>query len=156
MLRDHGQNKKYHHDVIGWNARMDGLQGAVLSVKLKHLDGWNKRRRDNAALYSELLSESHHISTPVEKEHAKHVFHIYAIRVRNRDQLLEKLSLMGINAAIHYPIPIHLQAAYHHLSSKNGRLAVAEKCAGELVSLPMFPELSNEQIMYVTQAIKSH
>ena len=107
-------------------------------------------------MYSELLSESHHISTPVETEYAKHVYHVYAIRVRNRDQLLEKLSRMGINSAIHYPIPIHLQAAYHHLASKNGRLAVAEKCAGEFVSLPMFPELSNEQIMYVTEAIKSH
>lgn len=154
-LRDHGQIKKYHHDVIGWNSRMDGFQGAVLSAKLKYLAGWNEERRNNALLYNTLLQETSGAITPVEKNYAKHVFHIYAIRIKNRDELIEKLKKKDIYTAIHYPIPVHLQAAYHDLSENNGGLPKAEKCAKELLSLPMFPELSNEQIVYVAHEIKS-
>ena len=154
-LRDHGQIKKYHHDVIGWNSRMDGLQGAVLSVKLEHLTRWNESRRNNAKLYTELLSETGQVITPIETDYAKHVYHVYAIRVKNRDKLITKLSENGINAAIHYPIPVHLQAAYHDLPTNNGGFPKAEMCASEFVSLPMFPELSHAQIMYVTEVIKA-
>lgn len=155
-LRDHGQSKKYYHDVIGWNSRMDGLQGAVLSIKLKYLNGWNESRRNNAMLYNALLSETVNAITPVEKEYARHVFHIYALRIKNRDALINKLSAKNIFAGIHYPIPVHRQAAYHDLPKTNGALPKAEKCANEFISLPMFPELSNEQIVYVAQTISDN
>jgi len=154
-LRDHGQIKKYHHDVVGWNSRMDGLQGAVLSIKLKHLTRWNESRRNNAKLYTELLSETGQVITPIETDYAKHVYHVYAVRVKNRDVTIKKLSENEINAAIHYPIPVHLQAAYHDLPKKNGAFPKAELCASEFVSLPMFPELSHAQIIYVTEVIKA-
>ena len=153
-LRDHGQSRKYYHDVIGWNSRMDGLQGAVLSVKLKYLAGWNESRRNNAMLYNALLTEMTDVITPIEESYTKHVFHIYALRIKNRDELIAKLSEKNIQAGIHYPIPLHLQAAYHNLSKNNGHLPISEKCANEFISLPMFPELSNEQIVYVTDLIK--
>lgn len=153
-LRDHGQSRKYYHDVIGWNSRMDGLQGAVLSIKLKYLNGWNESRRNNAMLYNALLSEVTDAITPIEESYTKHVFHIYALRIKNRDELIEKLSEKNIHVGIHYPIPLHLQAAYRNLSKNNGHLPIAEKCANEFISLPMFPELSNEQIVYVTDLIK--
>jgi dTDP-4-amino-4,6-dideoxygalactose transaminase len=155
-LRDHGQSKKYYHDVIGWNSRMDGLQGAVLSIKLKHLACWNEARRNKAMLYNALLAETDNAITPVEKEYAKHVFHIYAVRIKNRDELIAKLVKKDIYAGIHYPVPVHLQAAYHNLSKNNGALPKAEKCAGEFISLPMYPELSIEQIACVAKEIKNN
>jgi dTDP-4-amino-4,6-dideoxygalactose transaminase len=153
-LRDHGQLRKYYHDVIGWNSRMDGLQGAILSTKLKHLSGWNELRRNNALLYNVLLGETTSAITPIEKDYAKHVFHIYAIRIKRRDELIAKLKKKDIYAAIHYPVPVHLQAAYQGLKKNEAGLPKAEKCAKEFMSLPMFPELSNEQIVYVTQEIE--
>ena len=155
MFRDHGQKKKYYHSVIGWNDRMDGLQGAVLSVKLKHLPTWNKTRRKNAQLYDELLSDVNCVVTPVEADAAKHIYHIYAIRVHNRDALMSALAEKDIHCGIHYPIPVHLQDAYRFLGYKEGSFPVAERCADELVSLPMFPELSQEQIERVSEEIKS-
>lgn len=155
-LRDHGQSKKYYHDIIGWNSRMDGLQGAVLSIKLKHLTCWNELRRNNALLYNALLADLNPIITPIEKDYAKHVFHIYAIRIKNRDAIIEKLASKDIHVSIHYPIPVHLQEAYHDMTRNNGDLQKAEKCAKEFVSLPMYPELSNEQIVYITQEIKKN
>jgi dTDP-4-amino-4,6-dideoxygalactose transaminase len=154
ILRDHGQIKKYHHEIIGWNSRMDGLQGAVLSIKLKYLNNWNESRRSHAKLYTELLSKTDQVITPIEKNDSKHVYHVYAVRVKNRDRLIAKLSENGINAAIHYPIPIHRQAAYLNLPAKNGGFPKAEMCASEFVSLPMYPELSRKQIMYVTELIR--
>ncbi len=154
QLRDHGQSKKYYHTMIGWNARMDGLQGAILSVKLKYLPGWNEARRKNAQLYDELLADADGILPPVPADYAKHVYHIYAIRVKNSEALLKSLAEKDIHCGIHYPLPVHLQEAYRFLGLGQGSFPVAEKCASELVSLPMYAELSKEQIDYVVTEIK--
>jgi len=154
MFRDHGQARKYYHGMIGWNARMDGIQGAILTVKLKHLESWTEARRKNASLYNELLSNVDGIVTPQEADYARHVYHIYAIRVQNRDELIEKLAEKEIFCGIHYPVPIHLQEAYNFLGLSKGSFPVAEKCASEFVSLPMFPELTEAQIKYTTDNIK--
>lgn len=154
MIRDHGQVRKYYHGCIGWNARMDGFQGAVLSVKLKYLPTWNETRRNNAKLYNSLLNSSNDVVLPREMDYARHVYHIYAIRVKNRETLIAKLAERGINSGIHYPVPVHLQAAYGSLGFKEGSFPVAETCASEFVSLPMFPELTKEQIEYTVRAIK--
>lgn len=153
-LRDHGQAAKYYHETIGWNARMDGLQGAVLSAKLRHLSDWNETRIKNAQTYNELLSEVAGVITPARAEYGKHVFHIYAIRVQDRDSMIGELSKKDIHCGIHYPVPIHLQKAYDSLGLGEGSFPVSEKCARELVSLPMFPELTDEQIRYVCDKMK--
>lgn len=154
MFRDHGQAKKYYHSMIGWNARMDGLQGAVLRVKLKHLPVWNQARRENAQLYNELLADVDSVITPTEADYAKHVYHIYAIRNKNRDALISALAEKNIFCGIHYPVPIHLQEAYKLFRYEKGDFPIAEKCAEELVSLPMFPELTGEQIEYIVREIR--
>ncbi|HEY7531794.1 MAG TPA: DegT/DnrJ/EryC1/StrS family aminotransferase [Nitrospiraceae bacterium] len=154
MLRDHGQAKKYYHGMIGWNARMDGFQGAILSVKLKHLPAWNEARRRNAKLYSGLLGGVPGVIVPSESENAKHVFHIYSIRVKNRDGLIAKLAEKDIHCGIHYPIPLHLQDAYKSLGKGKGSFPVTEKVTSEIVSLPMFPELTSDQIGRVVDEIK--
>ena len=154
ILRDHGQAKKYYHDFLGWNARMDGFQGAILSVKLKHLDAWNEARRKNAYLYNILRGGIEDIVTPFEADYAKHIYHIYAIRIKNRDSLIGALARKDISCGIHYPIPVHLQKPYHLLGYKKGRLPIAEKSAEEFISLPMFPELTHDQIEYVVSEIK--
>ena len=155
MFRDHGQVKKYYHSIIGWNARMDGFQGVVLSVKLKHLSVWNEMRRKNAQLYNKLLADEDAVITPLETDLTRHIYHIYAIRVKNRDELINVLAQENIFCGIHYPVPIHLQDAYKFLGYRTGSFPVTEKCVKELVSLPMFPELSREQIEKVTHEIKS-
>ena len=153
MFRDHGQAKKYYHSIIGWNARMDGFQGAVLSVKLKRLPAWNEARRKNAQLYSEILANVDGLITPAEADWAKHIYHIYAICTQDRDELISILSEKDIFCGIHYPIPLHLQEAYNCLGYDKGSLPIAEKCADNFVSLPMFPELSQEQIEKVCYEI---
>jgi len=150
-LRDHGQAAKYYHDIIGWNARMDGIQGAILSVKLKHLKAWNKARRKHARSYDEFLSDTAGIITPATAHYAKHVFHIYAVRVQNRDVMIKALLKKGIHCGIHYPVPIHLQKAYQGLGHGKDSFPVSELCVSEFVSLPMFPELSDEQIKFVSE-----
>ena len=155
MFRDHGQPKKYYHDMIGWNARMDGFQGAVLSVKLKHIDAWNEARRNNARLYTQLFAGASGLVAPREADYAKHVYHIYAIRVRNRDAFMAGLGEKDIATGIHYPVPLHLTGAYRSLGYKAGDFPVAERCANEFVSLPMFPELTAEQIDYVAKEVKA-
>jgi dTDP-4-amino-4,6-dideoxygalactose transaminase len=154
MIKDHGQSKKYYHSMIGWNDRMDGIQGAVLSVKLKYLDKWNDARRNNAKLYTELLADLPDIVTPYVADYAKHVFHIYAIRVQNCKGLMSTLAEKEIQFGIHYPVPIHLQDAYAFLGLGKGDFPVAENCVKGLLSLPMFPELAKEQIEYVVNEIK--
>ena len=154
MLRDHGQAKKHYHDLVGWNARMDGIQGAILSVKLRHLPTWNESRRRNAGIYDELLQGMDGITTPKEAGYGRHVYHIYAVRVPARDSLIGVLANQDIHCGIHYPIPLHLQEAYRSLGLGKGRFPVAEKTASEFVSLPMFPELTREQIEYVASEIK--
>jgi len=155
MLRDHGQSRKYHHQVIGVNSRMDGLQGAVLGVKLRHLPRWNEERRRRAEMYREQLSGVDGVILPREMEYAQHIYHIFAVRVRNRDALMAALTEKGVGCGIHYPVPVHLQEAYNFMGMKMGQFPVAEKCADEVVSLPMFAELTEEQIEYVAYEVKS-
>jgi dTDP-4-amino-4,6-dideoxygalactose transaminase len=154
IFRDHGQYKKYYHSKIGWNARMDGIQGAVLSVKLKHLDVSNVKRHSHAMLYDQLLEDIQEVITPHEAEYARHVYHVYAIRLQNRNQVLQAMADKGIGCAIHYPIPVHLQEAYRFLGHEKGSFPVAEACAEEFLSLPMYPELTNAQIHSVIDELK--
>jgi dTDP-4-amino-4,6-dideoxygalactose transaminase len=155
MFREHGQKKKYYHDVVGWNGRMDGLQGAVLSVKLKYLDRANQGRRRAAARYNELLAGLPGVTLPLAADYASHIYHVYAIRVQQRDTLLQRLGERGIGCGIHYPVPVHLQAAYANLGYKRGDFPVSEACADTFLSLPMFPELTDQQIETVAQELKS-
>jgi dTDP-4-amino-4,6-dideoxygalactose transaminase len=154
ILRDHGQSHKYHHSMIGWNARMDGIQAAVLAVKLRHLDKGNELRRSHAAKYDEALEEIEELITPFVADYARHVFHIYAVRVARRDAIIESLAEIGVACGIHYPVPIHLQAAYRDLGYETGTFPVAERAARQFISLPMFPELSLGQIETVATALK--
>jgi len=154
MLRDHGQSKKYFHSMIGWNARMDGFQGAILNVKLKYLAVWNEARRNNAMMYNQLLRDVDGVVIPEENEYTKHIYHVYAILVQHRDQLLDFLKEKEVYCGIHYPVPVHLQEAYQFLGLDKGSLPVAEKCADEFLSLPMFPELTDQQIEYTVEQIK--
>ena len=153
MFRDHGQARKYHHDVVGWNARMDGIQAAVLRIKLSHLDTNNALRRAHAARYAELLADLPDVHVPAEADYARHVYHVYALRVPDRDRMLNDLQQRGISCGIHYPIPVHLQQAYATLGHTRGAFPIAERCAEEFLSLPMFPELSEDQITAVTEAV---
>lgn len=154
ILRDHGQSQKYYHRFIGWNARMDGFQGAILSVKLKYLEKWNQSRRENADLYNRLLSGLDGLSTAKPADFAEHVYHVYAVRTLDRDMLMSYLARRNIHCGIHYPLPIHLQEAYRILGLGQGTFAVAETCANELLSLPMYPELNKNQIENVAQGIE--
>ena len=154
ILRDHGQIRKYYHTMVGWNCRMDGIQAAVLSIKLRHLEKANELRRSHAAQYDKAFSGLDEIITPHEDPYARHVYHIYAVRVRERDEVIRRLADMGIACGIHYPVPVHLQEAYQNLGYEVGAFPVAERAAGEFVSLPMFPELTPAQVETVTEALK--
>ncbi len=145
MLRDHGQSRKHCHDVVGWNGRMDGIQGAVLRVKLGHLDEGNRKRRERAAQYDRLLGGAPGTVIPPGVNGCEHVYHIYGVRVGRRDEVLSELQRQGIGCAIHYPVPVHLQGAYEDLGHRRGDFPVSERCGDEFLSLPMFPELSPEQ-----------
>jgi len=153
MLRDHGSSKKFYHEMIGNNCRLEGIQGAVLSVKLNHLDKWNHARRKNADLYRKYL-EGTSVKVPEQMPYAKHVYHVFCVRVKNREKLIDFLKEKGIFTNIHYPIPIHLQNAYSFLGYKKGSFPVTEGCMDEILSLPMFAELTEEQIRYTTDCIK--
>lgn len=153
MLRNYGQRIKYQHLVKGFNSRLDTLQAAILRVKLKYLDQWNKSRRQNAQLYNQLLVDTD-VITPKEIPGANAVYHLYVIRTQKRDELVKFLSKRNISTVIHYPIPIHLQPAYQDLDYKLGDFPITEKISKEIISLPMFPELTKEEINYVVQSIK--
>lgn len=155
LFRDHGQRKKYDHVLDGWNARMDGLQAVVLSIKLKHLDRGNELRRQHAAAYHELLRELP-VIRPVVAEYARPVFHIYAIRVGQRDAVLAAMGEAGVACGIHYPVPVHRMKAYEHLGVPAGSLPVAERCAEGFLSLPMFPDLTQAQIECVAEQLHRH
>ena len=155
MYREHGQKKKYFHDVIGWNGRMDGLQAAVLSVKLKYLDRATQGRRRAAARYGELLKDVPGLTLPFEAPYGQSVYHVYAVRVNERDAMLQQLSARGIGCGIHYPVPVHLQQAYAHLGYRKGDFPVSENCADTFLSLPMFPELTDIQIEQVAAEVKA-
>jgi dTDP-4-amino-4,6-dideoxygalactose transaminase len=154
MLRDHGQATKYEHSAVGWNARMDGIQAAVLSVKLRRLLASNSARRSHAALYDQLLANEPRIIPPAVAEGNTHVYHIYAVRVQDRQGVLQRMAERGVNCGVHYPVPIHFQKAYSFLGLGKGSFPVAEQCSDEFLSLPMYPELRPEQIEFVVQTLK--
>jgi len=146
MIRDHGQAKKYYHDMEGYNGRLDAIQAGWLSVKLRHLAKWNESRRALAHRYHDLLAEANGaVVTPLEASWTRSVYHLYVVRVQDREALQAYLAEAGIGSGIHYPIPLHLQKAYQHLGHKKGDFPVTERFAAEIVSLPMFPGLTNGQ-----------
>jgi dTDP-4-amino-4,6-dideoxygalactose transaminase len=152
ILRVHGASKKYHHDILGVNSRLDALQAAVLDVKLKYLDSWNTRRAEIASSYNRELSRF--VKTPFVIKDAKHVYHQYAITTERRDSLFNHLNENGIGTAITYPIPLHLQKCFEYLGYKNGDLPVAEKICKQILSLPVYPEMDDEKINYVIDKVK--
>ena len=155
ILRDHGQETKYHHSCIGWNARMDGIQAAVLRVKLKGLDRGNAARRAHARRYEELLAGLDDLTLPLAAEYGVPIYHLYVVRVPERDRILQALAGRGIACGIHYPTPVHRQDAYRSLGLGPGSFPIAERCAGEILSLPMFPELTPAQIETVARELKA-
>ena len=156
MIRDHGQKKKYFHDMEGYNGRLDAIQACVLRIKLRKLDSWNQSRCENASYYNELLSETNGFILPVEADFSRAVYHLYVILLDDRDGLQRFLADRGIATGLHYPLPLHLQKAYARLGYKQGSFPVAENAANKLISLPMYPELKREQIEYVAQSIKDY
>lgn len=154
MLIDHGQKERYHYAFEGWNFKMDGFQAAILDVKLNYLDDWNEDRRQNANYYNELLKEIDKIVIPKQLSQREHIYHLYVVRVKDRTGFQEFLRNSQIGTAIHYPISLHLQKAYQYLGYKEGDFPVAERCANEIVSLPMFPELTKQEIEYVCEKIR--
>ena len=153
LLRNHGYEKKYYHQIEGYNYRLDAIQAAILRVKLRHLEEWTEKRRRNAQLYNELLKESG-VKIPLEMEYAKHVYHLYVIKTENRDELSSRLKESDIATAIHYPLPLHIQEAYKYLGYRKGDFSISETCSGELLSLPMFPELREEEIRRIVNIVK--
>jgi dTDP-4-amino-4,6-dideoxygalactose transaminase len=154
MLRDHGQSAKNQHSLVGWNSRLDGIQAAVLSVKLQYLDRENWMRRQLALHYDREFLHLPEVMTPHAPDSGRHVYHIYAIRVSDRWSLIKALEEKEIGFSIHYPVPIHLQAAYRVLGHRPGDFTVSERCAGEFVSLPMYPELTAGRLMAVAAAVR--
>jgi dTDP-4-amino-4,6-dideoxygalactose transaminase len=152
MIRDHGQNAKYYHSVIGFNGRLDELQAALLKVKLPHLEEWLEKRRSLAQAYNNGLPER--FTRPQEMPWARHVYHLYVVRTPERDQLHEWLRSNGIGAGMHYPIPIHLQEAWRAYGEAELSLPVTEKITKEIISLPMYPELSLAEVDYICACIK--
>jgi dTDP-4-amino-4,6-dideoxygalactose transaminase len=152
MMRDWGQDRRYHHAIRGFNYRMEAFQGAILNVKLRHLDRWTEARRERAARYTELLAGSG-VETPQEMPYARHVYHIYAIRCADRDVLQQSLQQRGIQTALHYPIPLHLQPAHRDLGYHEGQFPHAEAAAREVLSLPLYPEMPIEFIEQVAAAV---
>ena len=153
ILRDWGAEKKYHHYLKGFNYRMTGIQGAILRVKLRHLEEWTKARRDHAEYYNKMLAEFK-VKTPVEMDYARHVYHLYVIRVQERDELRENLNIKEIFTGIHYPVPVHMQKAHADLGYGRGDFPLTEQAADEILSIPMYAELNNKEIDEVASAIK--
>jgi dTDP-4-amino-4,6-dideoxygalactose transaminase len=154
LLRDHGSEARYRHEVFGVNARMDEIQAAILRVKLRRLDAWNERRRRLAAAYDRLLSGLPVGRPELPADPRSHVYHLYVIRSADRDRLRAQLGERGIGTGVHYPIPAHLQPACKHLGYREGDLVETERAAGEVLSLPMYAELSEEQLSYVASAVR--
>lgn len=154
MLRDHGSEKKYYHEIYGHNYRMEGIQGAVLGIKLKCLNDWTEKRKAVAEKYNELLKDIEEILLPREMVYARHVYHLYVIQTTDRAKLQKFLNEKGISTGLHYPIPLHLQKCFEHLGYKKGDFPITEKLADNCISLPIYPELTNEQIEYVCDNMK--
>lgn len=155
MLRNYGQERRYYYKIKGFNSRLDELQAAILITKLKYLDTWNERRRKIAEFYTKNIKNPH-IMKPYEMSYGRHVFHLYVIRYPERDKFLSYLKEKGVNTIIHYPIPIHLQEAYKELKYPGGSFPVAEKYATEIISLPMFPQLKDEELITITELINDY
>lgn len=155
MIRDHGQSKKYFHDMEGYNGRLDAIQAGVLRIKLKKLAAWNNARHDNAKYYDSLLADIPEVEITPEADFATSVYHLYVIKVDDRDGLQQYLDEKGVATGLHYPMPLHLQKAYAHMGYKKGDFPVTEHVAERLLSLPMFPELTREQMDYVVDGIKA-
>jgi dTDP-4-amino-4,6-dideoxygalactose transaminase len=153
MLRDHGQARKYYHDMEGYNGRLDSIQAAFLNIKLPYLTRWNEERRERARRYAEMFAESEDVILPFEPGGSRAVYHLYVVRVRNREGLRSHLARAGIDTGIHYPIPLHLQKAYSSLGHKEEDFPVAEKAAAEILSLPMYPRLETAQQHKVVREI---
>jgi dTDP-4-amino-4,6-dideoxygalactose transaminase len=154
MLRDHGQAKKYYHDVEGYNGRLDSIQAGFLSVKLKHLPEWTRQRQEAASRYRTLFGEGvEDIVLPFESERSRAVYHLFVVRVADREALQKHLSDAKIGSGIHYPIPLHLQKAYQHLGYAEGSFPVTERIAKEIVSLPMFPGLREDEQVRVVESV---
>jgi len=155
MLRDHGRTSKYEHEISGYGFRLDGIQAAVLDVKLKHLPAWNAARRAHADYYTELLSNvDASIVTPYEPAHVQAVYHLYVIRTRQRDELLQYLKERDIEAGIHYPVPLHMQPVYKNLGYQQGAFPATEQAAQEILSLPIYPELTHAQMERVVETMR--
>ncbi len=154
MLRDWGAEKKYLHVLKGYNYRMEGIQGAILRVKLRHLEAWTEARRAHAAQYDRLLAGSG-VGTPQAMAYARHVYHVYAVRSKQRDSLQKALQEREVQTGIHYPIPVHLLPAYSELGHQRGDFPHSEQAADEVLSLPMYPELTPVQIETVAEAVLS-
>lgn len=160
MMRDHGMKQKYYHDSFGHNYRMEGIQGAVLGVKMDYLDQWTERRRKVADQYRELLDDIEQIILPIEMPYAKHVYHLFVIQVKEggseqRDNLANFLSENEISTGLHYPIPVYMQKCFDYLGYKKGDFPVSEKLSSRGLSLPIFPELNYGQVEYISDKIKS-
>ena len=153
ILRNCGQREKYQHVVLGFNRRLDNLQAAVLRVKLRRLDSWNEARHNAARLYDDLLAGADDVVTPLEAEGRSHVYHLYVIQHPRRDALLVHLNEQGIRPGLHYPVPVHLQPCYRELGVPAGSLPVTESLAARVISLPMFAELTPEQIEFVCRSV---
>ena len=152
MLRDHGSVKKYEHRLPGYNFRLEGIQGGFLSVKLPHLDRWNARRREVAKLYQELLSDTS-LGLPVEMGWGEHVYHLYVIQADDREALRNALNAAGVECGLHYPVPLHLQAAYTDLGYEKGRFPVSEHLSSHILSLPMHPFITDEEVKRVASVL---
>lgn len=155
LLRDNGRTGWYEHAIVGFNSRLDGIQAAILRVKLKYLNQWIDARRAHAKQYGEILAGMTGIELPKELSYAVHSYYVYVVRVANRDEFMAKLKENGCGCGIHYPVPLHLQPAYADLGGKEGDHPVAERYAKEIVSIPMFPELTEEQISQAGEIIKA-
>jgi len=154
LLRVHGSNKKYMHSMIGYNSRLDEIQAAILRVKLKYIDDWNKARRQKAKLYKELLQDAP-VTTPYEHKDVYHVYHLFTIQGEKRDELAAYLQEKGIPTGVYYPVPLHLQEVYKGLGYKPGDLPVAENLCAKNLSLPLYPELADDHIEYISAQIKN-
>lgn len=152
MLRNYGQNRRYYHKIKGYNSRLDEIQAAILHTKLSYLDSWNTRRRDIARYFKENIT-NRHINHPKEMGYGSHIFHLFIIRVANRDKLEKHLRERGIGTAIHYPIPVHLQKAYSDLCLPKGTLPQTEKISNQILSLPIYPELTEDEVEYIVQVV---
>ena len=153
LLCNHGAKPKYHHSVVGTNSRLDALQAAVLRVKLRHLDRWSEQRAKNAALYNRLFDGSK-VGTPHHDARTRHIYNQYVIRVARRDELKKQLAERNIGCEVYYPVPLHLQKCFAHLGYKTGSMPVSEAAANETLALPIYPELTEEQIRYVAQTVR--